>query len=78
MADDIIIRPADSPPINCALCDEPMDITHTAVAVMRTDGAPGLVHPACYPIYAAQERARGGNPTPRPLYDLPVEPRPDA
>lgn len=75
MAEETAIHPADSPPINCALCGEPMNITHTAVAVMRADGSPGLVHPACYPTYAAQERARGGDPTPRPFYEPPAEPR---
>ena len=79
MTDDATISPlADNAPVHCALCGEPMDITHTAVAVMRMNGLPGLVHPACYPTYAAQERARGGDPKPRPLYDPPVEPRLDA
>jgi hypothetical protein len=49
---------------------------------MRADGLPGLVHPACYPAYAAQQRSRGADPTPRPLYEpaleSPSEPRPDA
>ena len=67
---------ADSPPTMCALCGEPMDITHTAVAVMRADGTPGLVHPACYPKYAAQERALGNTPQPRSLYEPPTESTP--
>ena len=79
MTDDAATsRPADSAPINCALCGEPMDISHTAVAVMRADGSPGLVHPACYPTFAAQERLRGGDPKPRPLYEPPVERQPEA
>jgi hypothetical protein len=64
---------ADVAPTLCALCGEPMDITHTAVAVMRADGSPGLVHPACYPTYAAEERERGMPPRARPLYDPPDE-----
>jgi hypothetical protein len=67
---------ADSAPNLCALCGEPMDITHTAVAVMRADGSPGLVHPACYPMYAAQERARGAVVKPRPLYEPPADQQP--
>lgn len=67
---------ADSAPTICAFCGEPMDITHTAVAVMRADGTPGLVHPACYPTYAAQERARGATIKPRPLYEPPNEQQP--
>ena len=77
MAEETVI-PADSPVVNCALCGEPMNITHTAVAVMRADGSPGLVHPACYPTYAAQERSRGVDPSPRPFYDPPAEPRASA
>ena len=79
MADDAApILLTDNTPVYCALCGEPMDITHTAVAVMRANGSPGLVHPACYPTYAAQERSRGGDPKPRPFYEPPVEPRPGA
>ena len=66
---------ADSPPTMCALCGEPMDSTHTAVAVMRADGTPGLVHPACYPVFAAQERARGVDVHSRPLYEPPADER---
>ena len=78
MADDLTTSPpADSAPINCAYCGEPMDITHTAVAVMRADGSPGLVHPACYPTYAALERSRGGSAKARPLYDPPAERQPE-
>lgn len=69
---------ADAAPTVCALCGEPMDITHTAVAVMRSDGSPGLVHPACYPTYAAEERARGGTGQTRPLYEPPAERSPRA
>ena len=53
-----------------------MDITHTAVAVMRADGLPGLVHPACYPTYAAQQRAQGSVVRPRALYEPPSESTP--
>ena len=67
---------ADTAPTLCPLCGEPMDIAHTAVAVMRADGSPGLVHPACYPTYAAQERARGATLKPGPLYTPPDEPAP--
>lgn len=67
---------ADNPPTMCALCGEPMDVSHTAVAVMRADGVPGLVHPACYPTYAAEERARSGSTRTRPLYEPPAEQTP--
>jgi hypothetical protein len=50
---------ADSPPTICALCGEPVDVSQTAVAVRQADGAPGLVHPACYPAFSAQQRASG-------------------
>jgi len=79
MPDDAPLKPlADSALVPCALCGEPMDITHTAVAVMGANGLPGLVHPACYPTYAAQERSRGREPKSLPLYYPPVEPRLEA
>ncbi|NUO64208.1 MAG: hypothetical protein HOQ34_11590 [Gemmatimonadaceae bacterium] len=41
------------------------------MAVRRADGAPGLVHPACYPAYSAQERAKGNAKVAEsPLRDL--------
>ncbi|HEX8848277.1 MAG TPA: hypothetical protein VF761_01970 [Gemmatimonadaceae bacterium] len=62
---------ADAPQQSCALCGEPMDASETAVAVRRADGAPGLVHPACYPTYSAQERAKGNAKVAEsPLRDL--------
>lgn len=68
---------ADAPQQSCALCGEPMDASETAVAVRRADGTPGLVHPACYPTYSAQERAKGNvKVAESPLRDLP--PRSDA
>ena len=62
---------ADSSPQACALCGEPMDAAETAVAVRQMDGAPGLVHPACYPTYSAQQRAAGNADGSRsPLRDI--------
>ena len=62
---------ADAPQQACALCNDPMDASETAVAVRRADGAPGLVHPACYPAYSAQERAKGNAKVAEsPLRDL--------
>ena len=62
---------ADSSPQACALCGEPMDAAETAVAVRQMDGAPGLVHPACYPTYSAQQRAAGNADVSRsPLRDI--------
>ncbi|HEX2781195.1 MAG TPA: hypothetical protein VHM30_16970, partial [Gemmatimonadaceae bacterium] len=64
---------ADSAPHACALCGEPMDSSETAVAVRRADGAPGLVHPACYPTYSAQQRALGNaDVAASPFRDLPT------
>jgi len=51
--------PADSPPAQCPICGEPVDASQTAVAVLRGDGSPALVHPACYPQFSAQQRASG-------------------
>lgn len=50
---------ADSAATMCPICGEPVDASQTAVAVMRGDGSPGLVHPACYPQFSAQERSQG-------------------
>ena len=50
---------ADSPSALCPICGEPVDASQTAVAVIRGDGSPGLVHPACYPQFSAQQRSRG-------------------
>ena len=50
---------ADAAPTTCSLCGQPVDASQTAVAVMRADGTPGLVHPGCYPEYSAQQRALG-------------------
>ena len=62
---------ADSSPTTCALCGEPVDASMTAVAVMRDDGTPGLVHPGCYPAYSAQQRALGNERVAEsPLRDL--------
>lgn len=48
-----------------------MDAAETAVAVRQMNGAPGLVHPACYPTYSAQQRAGGNADVARsPLRDL--------
>lgn len=66
---------ADSAPQLCALCHEQMDASETAVAVRRADGAPGLVHPACYPTYSARERAKGNTSVSEsPLRDLRSDP----
>ncbi|HEX2716893.1 MAG TPA: hypothetical protein VHM67_04380 [Gemmatimonadaceae bacterium] len=62
---------ADSAPTACSLCGEPVDASQTAVAVMRADGTPGLVHPGCYPEYSAQQRALGNSRVAEsPLRDL--------
>ena len=50
---------ADSPSALCPICGEPVDASQTAVAVVRGDGSPGLVHPACYPQFSAQQRSQG-------------------
>ena len=50
---------ADSPSASCPICGEPVDASQTAVAVIRGDGSPGLVHPACYPQFSAQQRSQG-------------------
>lgn len=50
---------ADSPSASCPICGEPVDASQTAVAVIRGDGSPGLVHPACYPQFSAQQRGQG-------------------
>ena len=50
---------ADSPSASCPICGEPVDASQTAVAVIRGDGSPGLVHPACYPQFSAQQREKG-------------------
>lgn len=50
---------ADSASAVCPICGEPVDASQTAVAVLQSDGLPGLVHPACYPRFSAQQRERG-------------------
>lgn len=50
---------ADSPAARCPICGEPVDASQTAVAVIRGDGSPGLVHPACYPRFSAEQRSQG-------------------
>lgn len=50
---------ADAAPAVCPICGEPVDASQTAVAVIRGDGSPGLVHPACYPQFSAQQRGKG-------------------
>lgn len=50
---------ADSAATLCPICGEPVDASQTAVAVIRGDGSPGLVHPACYPQFSAQQRSQG-------------------
>lgn len=63
---------ADSPPPPCPICGERVDASQTAVAVINEDGSPGLVHPACYPAFSAQQRARGNlRFADSPLRDLP-------
>ena len=48
-----------------------MDAAETAVAVRQMDGSPGLVHPACYPKFSAQQRAAGNADVARsPLRDI--------
>lgn len=69
--------PADSPPASCPICGDPVDASQTAVAVLRGDGSPALVHPACYPQFSAQQRASGNaRYKDSPLRDL--APRPES
>jgi hypothetical protein len=70
-------NPADSPPALCPICGEPVDASQTAVAVLRGDGSPALVHPACYPEFSAQQRASGNlRYADSPLRDLTPRPEP--
>jgi hypothetical protein len=70
---------ADSAPPPCPICGEHVDASQTAVAVMNEDGSPGLVHPACYPAFSAQQRARGNDRfAESPLRDLQSPRREDA
>ena len=67
---------ADSPSASCPICGEPVDASQTAVAVIRGDGSPGLVHPACYPQFSAQQRSQGNlRYAESPLRDLGSPPR---
>jgi hypothetical protein len=50
---------ADSASALCPICGEPVDASQTAVAVLQSNGVPGLVHPACYPLFSVQQRERG-------------------
>ena len=50
---------ADAAAATCPICGEPVDASQTAVAVIRGDGSPGLVHPACYPQFSAQQKGKG-------------------
>jgi hypothetical protein len=69
--------PADSSPAECPICGDPVDASQTAVAVLRGDGSPALVHPACYPQFSAQQRASGNRRyNESPLRDL--APRPES
>ena len=53
-----------------------MDASQTAVAVIRGDGSPGLVHPACYPQFSAQQRSLGNlRYADSPLRDLESPPQ---
>jgi hypothetical protein len=46
---------------------------------MTEDGSPGLVHPACYPAFSAQQKALGNARfADSPLRDLPIPKRADA
>ena len=70
---------ADSPATMCPICGEPVDASQTAVAVIRGDGSPGLVHPACYPQFSAQQRSEGNTRyADSPLRDLDSPPRANA
>jgi hypothetical protein len=64
---------ADSASAVCPICGEAVDASQTAVAVMQANGLPGLVHPACYPQFSAQQRAQGNTRyADSPLRDLPA------
>ena len=70
---------ADSPAASCPICGEPVDASQTAVAVIRGDGSPGLVHPACYPQFSAQQRSQGNlRYAESPLRDRTSPPSPQA
>ena len=72
--------PADRTAHSCALCAGALAPSETAVAVRQADGSPGLVHPACYPKYSAQQKQLGNADVSRsPLRDLlpPSEQRAD-
>jgi len=69
---------ADAAAAICPICGEPVDASQTAVAVIRGDGSPGLVHPACYPQFSAQQRGQGNlRYAESPLRDLASPPRSD-
>ena len=71
-------NPADSSPALCPICGEQVDASQTAVAVLRGDGSPALVHPACYPAFSAQQRAAGNlRYADSPLRDLATRPEPN-
>jgi hypothetical protein len=60
-------------PTACAQCGEPIPPEETAVAVIRADGTPGLVHPACYRAFIAAGGETTARHRPPPRAD---EPRP--
>ena len=64
-------EPVEASPTACAHCGDPIAAEETAVAVVRADGKPGLVHPACYPKFLAA----GGTTTAR--HRPPPPPRAD-
>ncbi len=67
---------ADAAAAICPICAEPVDASQTAVAVIRGDGSPGLVHPACYPQFSAQQRGQGNlRYAESPLRDIAPPPR---
>ena len=67
---------ADSAAALCPICGEPVAASQTAVAVIRGDGSPGLVHPACYPQFSAQQRSLGNlRYADSPLRDLESPPQ---
>ena len=60
----------------CALCGEPVSLGETAVAVMRADGIPGVVHPACYPRFALIAKGAAARQARQEDGDQPRDPRP--
>ncbi len=54
-------------PTPCLECGEAVSPGDTAVAAEHAETGPGLVHPGCYPRFAARQRREAGeDPDARP------------